>query len=74
MAVRRGCSASWAAGRRWTACPPNWLRSAATAFMVGESSWREEKRANSEAAIVGMGTAFSIACSTVHRPSPESSA
>ena len=28
-----------------TAWPPNWLRIAAIAFIVGESSWRETKRA-----------------------------
>ena len=32
-----------------TAWPPNWLRSAATAFIAGESSWRETNRANIEA-------------------------
>ena len=38
---------------RFTAWPPNWFRSAATAFMVGESSWRDRNRANSDAAITG---------------------
>jgi hypothetical protein len=28
-----------------TACPPNWLRMAAIAFIAGESSWRDTKRA-----------------------------
>ena len=56
------------------AWPPNWLRIAATAFIEGLSSWREEKRAKSDAAIAGRGTALSIAASTVHLPSPESSA
>ena len=37
-------------------------------------SWREEKRANSEAAMTFIGTALSMAASTVHRPSPESAA
>src|SRR3712207_2033988 len=45
--LHAGFSASCACTAR-TACPPNWLRSAATAFMVGESSCREEKRANSD--------------------------
>ena len=58
----------------WTACPPNWLRIAAIAFIAGLSSWREVKRAKSEAAMTFIGTAFSIAASTVQRPSPESSA
>ena len=57
-----------------TAWPPNWLRIAAIAFIAGLSSWREVKRANSEAAITFIGTALSIAASTVQRPSPESSA
>ena len=57
-----------------TACPPNWLRSAATAFIAGESSCREANRANSAAVITGTGTAWLMASSTVHRPSPESSA
>ena len=56
-----------------TACPPNWLRSAATAFIAGESSWREANRAKRAAVITGAGTAWSMASSTVHRPSPESS-
>src|SRR5437660_261519 len=58
----------------WTACPPNWLRSAATAFIAGESSCRDRNRANSEAAMTFIGTASRIASSTVHRPSPVSSA
>ena len=48
--------------------------SIAIAFMAGLSSWREVNRANSDAAITCMGTALSIAASTVQRPSPESSA
>ena len=58
----------------WTAWPPNWLRSAATAFIAGESSCRDSKRANSEAAMTCIGTASRIASSTVQRPSPVSSA
>ena len=58
--------------RPLTAWPPNWLRSAATAFIAGESSWRETKRAKIDALIVGTGTAFSSASSMVQRPSPES--
>ena len=57
-----------------TAWPPNWLRIAAIIFIAGLSSWRETNRANSEAVIAGSGTALSMAASTVHRPSPESSA
>ena len=56
-----------------TECPPNWLRSAATAFIEGESPWRETKRAKIAALIVGTGTALLSASSTVQRPSPESS-
>ena len=56
----------------WTACPPNWLRSAATARIAGEASCREAKRANNAAVITGSGTAWAIAASMVHRPSPES--
>ena len=41
-----------------TAWPPNWLRRAATAFIDGESSWRETKRAKIDALIVGTGTAL----------------
>ena len=55
-----------------TACPPNWLRSAATTFIAAESSCREANRANSAEVITGSGTAFWIAASMVHRPSPES--
>src|SRR5262249_22542504 len=55
-----------------TACPPNWLRKAATTFIAGESSWRETNRAYRAALIAGIGTAWSIAACTVHRPSPES--
>ena len=35
------------------ACPPNWLRIAATIFMLGESSCCEVNRANNAAAMVG---------------------
>src|SRR5690606_26505670 len=57
------------AGR--VACPPNSCRSAATAFIAGESPCRDANRAKSAAEITGRGTAASIASSTVHRPSPE---
>src|SRR5689334_18358476 len=57
-----------------TACPPNWLRRAATAFIAGESSCRDRNRANNEAEMTFIGTASRIASSTVHRPSPVSSA
>ncbi len=71
----RRCLAGLRAGRLGvTAWPPNWLRSAATTFIAGESSCREAKRAKSAAVITGIGTAWSIAACTVHRPSPESSA
>ena len=40
-----------------TACPPNCLRSAATAFIAGESFCRDTKRAKIDALIVGTGTA-----------------
>src|SRR5690625_1826260 len=40
-----------------TACPPNWFRSAAMAFIAGESSCRETKRAYREALMTGVGTA-----------------
>ena len=56
------------------AWPPNWLRIAAIAFIAGLSSWREVKRANREAAMTCIGTALSMAASTVQRPSPLSSA
>jgi hypothetical protein len=56
-----------------TAWPPNWLRNAETTFMAGESSWREVNLANNADEIAGSGTAWSIAASTVQRPSPESS-
>jgi len=49
------------------------VRSADTAFMVGESSWREANRANRDAAMTGIGTRWWMASSTVQRPSPESS-
>ncbi len=42
-------------------------------FIAGDDSWRDAKRAKSAAEITGSGTAASIASSTVHRPSPESS-
>ena len=61
-------------GSDLTAWPPNCCRIAAIAFIAGDSSCREANRANSEAAIAFIGTAWSIAASTVHRPSPESSA
>src|SRR5205823_5108796 len=36
-----------------TACPPNWLRSAAFTFAANDSSWRDANRANSAAVITG---------------------
>ena len=50
-----------------TAWPPNWLRIAAIAFIAGLSSWREVKRAKSDAAMTFIGTAFSIAASLFAR-------
>ena len=71
---RRGRASPPAGGSVCTAWPPNWLRIAAIAFIAGLSSWREVNRAKSEAAMTCIGTALSIAASTVQRPSPESSA
>src|SRR5262249_23142531 len=56
-----------------TACPPNWLRSAAFTFAANDSSCREAKRAKSAAVITGTGTSSAIASAIVQRPSPESS-
>src|SRR5581483_370497 len=56
-----------------TACPPNCARSAATAFIAGDWSWRDTNRANRAAEITGAGTRLLMASSTVQRPSPESS-
>ena len=39
-----------------TACPPNWLRSAAFTFAANDSSCREAKRAKSAIVIAGAGT------------------
>src|SRR5690606_8566872 len=44
-----------------TACPPNWLRSAAMTFIAGLSSCREANRAYSAAVMTGAGTAWSTA-------------
>ena len=57
----------------FTAWPPNSLRSAAMIFAEKFCSSREAKRANSAAAITGVGTSSAIASWTVQRPSPESS-
>src|SRR5262249_27311640 len=57
----------------FTACPPNWLRSAAVTFAANESSWREAKRAKSAALMTGTGTSSAMASAIVQRPSPESS-
>lgn len=46
-----------------TTWPPNWLRRAATTFIVGESSYREAKRANEALLMTGRGTACSTATS-----------
>src|ERR1700687_2807461 len=59
-----------------TACPPNWLRSAATSFSAkvpsAPLSARDRKRANSDIVIIGIETPLSIASCTIQRPSPES--
>src|SRR5205823_3380594 len=56
-----------------TAWPPNSLRSAARTRSVYESgSRRLRKRCRSESVMTGEGTLWSIASSTVQRPSPES--
>ena len=57
----------------WTACPPNWLRSAALTLAANDSSWRDANRAKSAAVITGTGTSSAIASAIVQRPSPESS-
>src|SRR5262249_29281751 len=56
-----------------TAWPPNWLRRGARTFAANESGRREWNRSNSDSAMTGAGTLSSIASSSVHRPSPESS-
>ena len=68
------CGWAWASGSAaFTACPPNWLRSAAFT-LAAKAFWpREEKRSNSEVVITGVGIRLSIESSTVQRPSPESS-
>ncbi len=57
----------------FTACPPNWLRSAALTLAANDSSCREANRANRAAEITGTGTSSAIASAIVQRPSPESS-
>src|SRR5581483_8415592 len=56
----------------FTACPPNWFRSAAFTLAANDSSWRDAKRAKRDIVMIGAGTSSSIAESTVQRPSPES--
>ena len=56
----------------FTACPPNWLRSAASTRSAKSPLPRERKRAYSEAVITGVGTSWAVASSIVQRPSPES--
>ena len=51
--------------------PAELVRIAATAFIAG-SCLPETKRVKTAAETAGMVTAFSIAASTVHRPSPVS--
>ena len=55
-----------------TACPPNWLRRAASTLAVYSPPPRLVKRANRAAVITGTGTSWSMASSIVQRPSPES--
>lgn len=57
----------------FTACPPNSRRNAASNLSAKDSTCRERKRANNARVMIGAGTAFSIASSAAHRPSPESS-
>jgi len=56
-----------------TACPPNWLRSAASSRSPNGLFWRDLKRVKSEAVSTGIGTLRSIPSTSVQRPSPESS-
>src|SRR5581483_4530923 len=58
---------------RFTACPPNWWRSAASSRSAYDSASRERSRARSDRVITGAGTSSSTASATVQRPSPESS-
>src|ERR1700677_2775184 len=60
-------------GALFTACPPNWLRSAASTRSAKSPLPRERRRAYSEAVITGVGTSCAVASSIVQRPSPESS-
>ena len=68
--VLRPCAS---AHSRTTAWPPNWLRSAAIAFIANGSGSRDVKRAISAIAMAGAATPSLIASITVQRPSPESS-
>src|SRR5215216_6204166 len=70
-----GCISDGSAGCALllTAWPPNWLRSAALTFAANAFWPRELKRSNSDVVMTGIGMRFSIASSTVQRPSPESS-
>src|ERR1700683_4993007 len=56
-----------------TACPPNWLRSAASTRSAKSPLPRERKRAYSDAVVTGVGPAGAVASAIVQRPSPESS-
>src|SRR5207248_9344653 len=71
--ARGSASCAFACSTARTACPPNWLRSAAFTFAANDSSWRDANRANSAAVITGTGTFSAIASAIVQRPSPESS-
>src|SRR5262249_40137056 len=56
-----------------TAWPPKALRSAASMRSAEGAVSRERKRTKSDEVMVQAGTSWSIASSTVQRPSPESS-
>ena len=71
--AHRGSDPALASLTAFTACPPNWFRSAAATFAEKLISCREAKRAKSAALITGTGTFSLIASLIVQRPSPESS-
>ena len=53
---RSGFRAIYFSSTVLTACPPNWLRSAAFTLAANDSSCREAKRAKSASVIAGAGT------------------
>src|SRR6185369_5969219 len=56
----------------FSACPPNWRRSAESRRSWNSLSPREAKRPNSDAASTCTGTPRSLAAASAQRPSPES--